>query len=79
MRHNLILTGDINLLGVTDPTIPFARVQEQLHASDNAQNKTIPRPLTAEQAELDQLRRLSRRFSTVLGVEGNEVVVWPQP
>jgi hypothetical protein len=34
MRHNLILTGDINLLGVTDPSRPFARVQDQLHAAD---------------------------------------------
>ena len=34
MRHNLILTGDINLLGVTDPTVPFARVRERLHAAD---------------------------------------------
>jgi poly-gamma-glutamate capsule biosynthesis protein CapA/YwtB (metallophosphatase superfamily) len=34
MRHNLILTGDINLLGVTDPTIPFARVRDRLHAAD---------------------------------------------
>ncbi len=34
MRHNLILTGDINLLGVTDPTIPFARVRDQLRAAD---------------------------------------------
>ncbi len=34
MRHNLILTGDINLLGVTDPTIPFARVRDQLHTAD---------------------------------------------
>src|SRR5262249_3875812 len=34
MRHNLILTGDINLLGVTDPTIPFAHVRDRLHAAD---------------------------------------------
>jgi poly-gamma-glutamate capsule biosynthesis protein CapA/YwtB (metallophosphatase superfamily) len=34
MRHNLILTGDINLLGVTDPTIPFARVRDRLRAAD---------------------------------------------
>jgi Bacterial capsule synthesis protein PGA_cap len=34
MRHNLILTGDINLLGVTDPTIPFARVRDRLQAAD---------------------------------------------
>jgi poly-gamma-glutamate capsule biosynthesis protein CapA/YwtB (metallophosphatase superfamily) len=45
----------------------------------NAQNETVPRPIAAEQAELDQLRRVSRRFSTVLEVEGDEVVVWPQP
>jgi hypothetical protein len=45
----------------------------------NAQNETIPRPIAAEQAELDQLRHLSTRFSTVLKVEGDEVVVWPQP
>lgn len=34
MRHTLILTGDINLLGVADPTIPFARMRERLHAAD---------------------------------------------
>ena len=34
MRHNLILTGDINLLGVHDPAVPFARVQERLRAAD---------------------------------------------
>jgi poly-gamma-glutamate capsule biosynthesis protein CapA/YwtB (metallophosphatase superfamily) len=34
MRHDLILTGDINLLGVTDPTVPFARLQDRLHAAD---------------------------------------------
>ncbi len=45
----------------------------------NAQNETVPRPLAAEQGELDQLRRSSAPFSTVLVVEGDEVVVWPQP
>ena len=34
MRHNVTLTGDINLLGVTDPTMPFARVKDQLRAAD---------------------------------------------
>jgi poly-gamma-glutamate synthesis protein (capsule biosynthesis protein) len=34
MHHNLILTGDINLLGVTDPTIPFASVKDRLHDAD---------------------------------------------
>ena len=34
MRHNLICTGDINLLGVTDPTVPFALVRNRLHAAD---------------------------------------------
>ena len=44
----------------------------------NAKNETIPCPITAEQAELDQLRHLSTRFATTLRVEGDEVVVWPQ-
>ena len=26
MQHTLILTGDINLLGVADPAVPFAKV-----------------------------------------------------
>lgn len=34
MRHNLILTGDINLLGVTDPAVPFAKVAEDLKRAD---------------------------------------------
>jgi poly-gamma-glutamate synthesis protein (capsule biosynthesis protein) len=34
VRHNLIFTGDINLLGVTDPSVPFARVRDRLHAAD---------------------------------------------
>lgn len=33
-RHELILTGDINLLGVTDPGVPFARVKDRLQAAD---------------------------------------------
>ena len=45
----------------------------------NAQNETVLRPVTAEQAELEQLRRLSTRFSAALEVDGDEVVVWPQP
>ncbi len=44
----------------------------------NAQNETVPRPIAAEQAKLDQLRRLSTRFGTTLQVEDDEVVVWPQ-
>jgi fructosamine-3-kinase len=43
----------------------------------NAQNETVLRLIAAEQEELAQLRRLSTRFSTVLEVEGDEVVVWP--
>jgi poly-gamma-glutamate capsule biosynthesis protein CapA/YwtB (metallophosphatase superfamily) len=44
----------------------------------NAQNETVPRPIAAEQPELDHLRYLSARFGTVLEVEGDEVVVWPK-
>lgn len=45
----------------------------------NAQNETVSRPIAAEQAELDHLRRFSTRFGTELKVEGDEVVVWPKP
>jgi poly-gamma-glutamate capsule biosynthesis protein CapA/YwtB (metallophosphatase superfamily) len=45
----------------------------------NAQNETVPRPVAMEQAELDRLRHLSTRFSTVLEVDGDEVVVWEKP
>jgi hypothetical protein len=36
MRHNLLCTGDMNLLGATDPSRPFERVQDQLYAADVA-------------------------------------------
>ena len=45
----------------------------------NAQNETVLRPVAAEQAEIEQLRRLSRRLSAALVVAGDEVLVWPQP
>lgn len=34
MRHTLLLTGDINLMNVTDPKIPFARIAGELHRAD---------------------------------------------
>ena len=45
----------------------------------NARNETVPRAIAAEQAEVDQLRRLSTRFGTTLQVEGDAVVVWRKP
>ena len=30
----MILAGDVNLMNVADPTIPFARVQQEFHAAD---------------------------------------------
>lgn len=30
----MILTGDVNLMNVTDPTVPFRRVHEEFHATD---------------------------------------------
>jgi poly-gamma-glutamate synthesis protein (capsule biosynthesis protein) len=45
----------------------------------NAQNETVPRPIATEQAEVDQLQRLSARFGTTLQVEDDEVVVWRRP
>jgi poly-gamma-glutamate synthesis protein (capsule biosynthesis protein) len=34
MRQTLLLTGDINLMNVTDPAVPFARVAAELRAAD---------------------------------------------
>lgn len=34
MDHTLILTGDMNLQGVTDPTVPFARMGDITQAAD---------------------------------------------
>jgi poly-gamma-glutamate synthesis protein (capsule biosynthesis protein) len=34
MHHSMILTGDINLLGVDDPTIPFTQIAAELQAAD---------------------------------------------
>jgi hypothetical protein len=34
MVGKLILTGDVNLMNVTDPTVPFRRVADTLHAAD---------------------------------------------
>lgn len=34
MQHSVILTGDINLLGVDDPSIPFARIAADMNAAD---------------------------------------------
>ena len=34
MRSNMILTGDVNLMGVEDPAVPFRRVADTLHAAD---------------------------------------------
>src|SRR6476620_4428695 len=34
MRSTLILTGDVNLMGVEDPAVPFRRAAETLHAAD---------------------------------------------
>jgi len=34
MRHTLMFTGDVNLVNVTDPAAPFARVVEELRSAD---------------------------------------------
>ena len=34
MRRTLILTGDVNLMNVTDPAVPFARVADTLRDAD---------------------------------------------
>ena len=45
----------------------------------DAQNENASRPIAAEQAEFDHLRRLSTRFSMVLEVEADDVVACRQP
>src|SRR2546427_6286793 len=34
MKRTLMLTGDINLMNVTDPQVPFARVKDTLRQAD---------------------------------------------
>ena len=34
MKQTIILTGDVNLQKVSDPTVPFARVADVLHNAD---------------------------------------------
>jgi poly-gamma-glutamate synthesis protein (capsule biosynthesis protein) len=34
MARRLILTGDVNLMNVTDAAVPFRRVAAELHAAD---------------------------------------------
>ena len=34
MRHTIFLVGDINLMGVTDPSVPFAKIKDTLLAAD---------------------------------------------
>src|SRR3989449_10799927 len=34
MKRALMLTGDINLMNVTDPQVPFARVKDTLRQAD---------------------------------------------
>ena len=34
MKRTLMLTGDVNLMNVTDPQVPLARVKETLRQAD---------------------------------------------
>jgi poly-gamma-glutamate synthesis protein (capsule biosynthesis protein) len=34
MAHGLILAGDVNLMKVTDPGVPFRHIAAELHAAD---------------------------------------------
>ena len=34
MRSTIMLTGDINLMGVDDPVVPFRRIEKTLHSAD---------------------------------------------
>jgi hypothetical protein len=63
-------------VAVEDRTLARAAFSFVRH---NARTETVPCPIAAEQQELDRLRHLSARLGTVLAVEGDEAVVWPQP
>ncbi len=34
MKRTLMLTGDVNLMNVTDPQVPFARIKDTLRQAD---------------------------------------------
>jgi poly-gamma-glutamate synthesis protein (capsule biosynthesis protein) len=34
MPAKMILTGDVNLMNVTDPSVPFARVADEFRSAD---------------------------------------------
>ena len=34
MKHQMILIGDVNLVGVTDPDVPFAKIATTLKQAD---------------------------------------------
>ena len=34
MKRTLMLTGDVNLMNVSDPAVPFARVKDTLRRAD---------------------------------------------
>ena len=34
MKRTLMLTGDVNLMNVTDPQVPFARITDTLREAD---------------------------------------------
>ena len=34
MKRTLMLTGDVNLMDVTDPEVPFARIKDTLRQAD---------------------------------------------
>ncbi len=34
MKRAVMVTGDVNLMNVTDPNVPFARIQDTLRRAD---------------------------------------------
>ena len=58
MRQTMILTGEINLKTVTDPTVPFGRVASELGEADLGRQT-----LALLKRELEPLRSDSSPFS----------------
>ena len=45
MPAKMILTGDVNLMNVTDPSVPFAQVADEFHRADVvfSESRMLPR------------------------------------
>ena len=67
MPAKMILTGDVNLMNVTDPSVPFAQVADEFHRADVVFSQSRMLPRHSRRAFREQ-RRLLRRSQGRRGV-----------